>query len=193
MVGKVDLRPMPTCSDCANYTEKGQGTGECRMAGPVPGDRDADRCPVRLFVPKPLMTGAAYRDPVDDPVVVVADEERAVGEDGEPGRPAEDSVSVVKEAREEVVVPLGLARGREAEPGDGVAVRRVPVPGAVEGHERVAAVLLGERRPVVEPELDWRGVGREFEHGGLGGRRERLLRGAGRVEGRESWSTTRSP
>jgi hypothetical protein len=48
-----DLQPMPSCSDCANYTEKGRGTGECRMAGPVPADRDADRCPVRLFVPKP--------------------------------------------------------------------------------------------------------------------------------------------
>ena len=28
------------CSDCANYTDKGTGTGECRMAGPVPADRD---------------------------------------------------------------------------------------------------------------------------------------------------------
>lgn len=52
MVAGGDLQPMPSCSDCANYTEKGKGTGECRMAGPVPADRDADRCPVRLFVPK---------------------------------------------------------------------------------------------------------------------------------------------
>ncbi|HIH03829.1 MAG TPA: hypothetical protein HA263_08285 [Methanoregulaceae archaeon] len=52
MAVKVEIQPMPSCSDCANYTETGKGTGECRMAGPVPADRDKDRCPVRLFVPK---------------------------------------------------------------------------------------------------------------------------------------------
>jgi len=50
--GDVHLRDMPTCGDCQNYRETGKGTGECRMAGPVPADRDAERCPVRLFVPK---------------------------------------------------------------------------------------------------------------------------------------------
>ena len=128
---------------------------------------------------------AGVRDPVDDAVVVVADQERAVGEDREPGRPAEDFVSVVKEPGEEVVVPFGLARRGEAEPGDAVAVGRVPVPGAVQGHERVAAVLGRKRGPVVEPELDRRGMGREPEQGGFGTGRERLLRGAGRVGGRE--------
>ncbi|MGC9435277.1 MAG: hypothetical protein ACP5C4_04210 [Methanomicrobiales archaeon] len=40
---------MATCADCANYQPK---TGECRIVGPVPADRDAARCPVRTFIPR---------------------------------------------------------------------------------------------------------------------------------------------
>lgn len=52
MADGAHLRRMPTCSECANYTPREKDAGECRMAGPVPADRDAERCPVRLFVPK---------------------------------------------------------------------------------------------------------------------------------------------
>ncbi|MGD9936811.1 MAG: hypothetical protein AB7S61_04975 [Methanoregulaceae archaeon] len=43
---------MPSCGDCVNYTATGKETGECRLIGPVPEDRDAERCPARLFIPR---------------------------------------------------------------------------------------------------------------------------------------------
>ncbi|MBN1166110.1 MAG: hypothetical protein JXA44_03155 [Methanospirillaceae archaeon] len=42
---------MPTCKDCINYTTKTADTGECKVLGNVPPDRDSERCPARLFRP----------------------------------------------------------------------------------------------------------------------------------------------
>lgn len=44
---------MPTCKDCFLYQpKKGGNDGECTINGPVPADRDAERCPSRTFRPK---------------------------------------------------------------------------------------------------------------------------------------------
>ena len=40
---------MPTCADCFLYTAKDGNEGVCTINGPVPGDRDAERCPSRTF------------------------------------------------------------------------------------------------------------------------------------------------
>ncbi|HEX3000752.1 MAG TPA: hypothetical protein VHN82_00030 [Methanoregula sp.] len=45
---------MPTCSDCISYLPKSSDAGECRINGPVPKDRESDRCPSRTFIPKPV-------------------------------------------------------------------------------------------------------------------------------------------
>ncbi|MBP1929728.1 hypothetical protein J2741_002275 [Methanolinea mesophila] len=41
---------MGVCSDCAMYRPGKGDQGECRINGPVPPDREAERCPSRSFV-----------------------------------------------------------------------------------------------------------------------------------------------
>jgi hypothetical protein len=43
---------MPVCSDCFLYRQTNASQGECKVNGPVPADRDAERCPSRTFRPK---------------------------------------------------------------------------------------------------------------------------------------------
>jgi hypothetical protein len=43
---------MPTCEDCVSYTARTKDAGECRINGPVPRDRESERCPSRTFIPK---------------------------------------------------------------------------------------------------------------------------------------------
>ncbi|MCX6682089.1 MAG: hypothetical protein NTY71_03790 [Methanoregula sp.] len=43
---------MPCCKDCASFSPRTKETGECRINGEAPADRDSDRCPSRTFIPK---------------------------------------------------------------------------------------------------------------------------------------------
>jgi hypothetical protein len=40
---------MATCADCFLYTPKNEREGVCTISGPVPADREAERCPSRTF------------------------------------------------------------------------------------------------------------------------------------------------
>jgi hypothetical protein len=46
------LSPVPTCNDCFLYKRTSDREGICTINGPVPADREAERCPSRTFRPK---------------------------------------------------------------------------------------------------------------------------------------------
>jgi hypothetical protein len=47
--GKRQSILMPICADCYLYTPKTDQEGICTINGPVPADREAERCPSRTF------------------------------------------------------------------------------------------------------------------------------------------------
>src|SRR5947207_1288413 len=108
----------------------------------------------------------AAGDSPEGAAAVFGDDEGAVFGDGDSDGASPDLfVGDDKAGHEVFVLAGGFAGWVEAEADDLVAGAARAVPGAVEGDERVAAVLGGEHRTVVEGDLEGGGVGLDEDVG----------------------------
>src|SRR5882762_7320805 len=116
--------------------------------------------------PLPPLSLPSISDPPDLSTHVVADQQRAVRQHQQTHRPAPARSVWALPAANEIIDPRRApAAAVHVHAYDLRTGRGGPVPGAVQRHESIAAILAGELRARVEREAERRGVGLDGDDG----------------------------